>query len=94
MKKNKLPKTPFSTAFSGNASETTLRVQNIVLGQKKRPALPILIAAILTIALCGSLLACQASIPTGTMEAPDLHIFKTTKAFREWHSQCGKVYIP
>lgn len=54
-----MPKTPFSTPLSGSAREVEARIRNIFQEQKKRPALIVMVLAVLLIALCGSLVAFQ-----------------------------------
>lgn len=53
----KMPNTPFSTRLSGSAKETELRIRNIFQWKKKRPPVIALVAAVLMVALCGSLIA-------------------------------------
>lgn len=53
----RIPKTYFSTPLSGSAREAEARIRNIFQGQKKRPALFIMVLAALLILLCGSLVA-------------------------------------
>ncbi len=61
MKNRSVPRSPFSTALSGNAHETELRIRNIVSGPKKRPPL-LLVALMCAVALlCGNLVSCQQS---------------------------------
>ena len=59
--KDSLPRSPFSTALSGPASETELRIRNILSGPKKHPPL-LLVASMCAMALlCGNLVSCQNS---------------------------------
>ena len=58
MKNRSVPRSPFSTALSGNAHETELRIRNIVSGPKKRPPF-LLVALMCAVALlCGNLVSC------------------------------------
>ncbi len=54
MKPN-MPKTPFSMSLSGSAKETELRIRNIFQWKKKRPPVIALVAAVLVVVFCGSL---------------------------------------
>lgn len=62
-----IPRTPFSTALSGSARETELRLKHIFSGPKKRP--PILLLALMfsVCLLCGNLVSCQ----NAESESPD-----------------------
>lgn len=51
----RIPNTPFSTRLSGSAKETELRLRNILQKNKKRPPLIALVAAVLIVVFCGSL---------------------------------------
>lgn len=53
----KIPNSPFSTRLSGSAKETELRIRNIFQWKKKRPPVIALVAAVLIVVLCGSLVA-------------------------------------
>lgn len=55
--KPRIPKTYFSTPLSGSAREAQARIRNIFQGQKKRPALLVMVLAAAIIALCGSIAA-------------------------------------
>lgn len=55
MMKLKVPRSPFTTRLSGSAKETELRIRNIFQWKKKRPPVIAFAAAILVIALCGSI---------------------------------------
>ena len=57
--KNNIPRTPFSTALSGSAKETELRLKNIFSGPKKRPPLPLLALMFSACLLCGNLVSCR-----------------------------------
>lgn len=68
-----MPHTPFSTALSGSAKETEIRLKNIFSGSKKRP--PILFLALMfsVCLLCGNLVSCnvaQAEMPDASTAEP------------------------
>ena len=48
-----LPNSPFATRFSGREGETRLRITNIVSGQHRRPAVLVLVLALVSILSCG-----------------------------------------
>ena len=52
-------RTPFSTALSGSARETELRIRSIFQFQKKRPPVWLMVLAALVALSCGSLVACR-----------------------------------
>lgn len=54
-----MPRTPFSTALSGSARETELRLRNIFSGPKKRPPAALLILTLAACVLCGNLVSCR-----------------------------------
>ncbi|MCI8304302.1 MAG: hypothetical protein HFF52_06700 [Lawsonibacter sp.] len=56
---DKIPRTPFSTALSGSARETELRLRHIFSGPRKRPPAPFLALALSAALLCGNLVSCQ-----------------------------------
>lgn len=65
-----IPRTPFSTALSGSARETELRLRNLFSGPKKRPPIPLLALMFSVCLLCGNLVSCQeAELPP-----PDLSV--------------------
>ena len=53
----KVPNSPFSTRLSGGAKETELRLRSIFQWKKKRPPVIAIAAAVLVVALCGSLVS-------------------------------------
>ena len=65
--KHNMPRTPFSTALSGAAKETEIRLKNIFSGPKKRPPLLFLVLVFSMCLFCGNLVSCQVS----TAEEPD-----------------------
>ena len=54
-----MPRTPFSTALSGSARETELRLRNIFSGPKRRPPAALLILTLAVCVLCGNLVSCR-----------------------------------
>ena len=63
----KMPRTPFSTRLSGSAKETELRIRNIFQWKKKRPPVIALIAAVLVVVFCGSLIGFSNTPRNGTL---------------------------
>ena len=59
MKKTFLPRSPFSTPLSGSAKEAEERIRNIFQYKKKRPPLPLFLAACALALSCGGLVSCQ-----------------------------------
>ena len=51
--RSKLPISPFSTGLSGSAKEITVRMQNIIRGKRKRPAVILMVGIAAIIATCG-----------------------------------------
>lgn len=62
----KFPNTPFSTRLSGSARETELRLRNIFQWKKKRPPVIAFAAAVLVVALCGSMVGFYVPVPEET----------------------------
>lgn len=54
-----MPRTPFSTALSGSAKETEIRLKNIFSGPKKRPPALFLALMFSVCIFCGNLVSCQ-----------------------------------
>ncbi len=63
----KMPKTPFVMSLSGSAKETELRIRNIFQWKKKRPPMIALVAAVLVVVLCGSLIGFTTTPRSGTL---------------------------
>lgn len=57
--KHKLPSSPFSTHLSAGRRDTEIRIQNIAGGKHRRPALPLLLLALIAILSCGGLVSCK-----------------------------------
>ena len=53
------PNTPFSTPLSGSTREAEERIRNIFQYKKKRPPLPLFLAACVLALFCGGLVSCQ-----------------------------------
>lgn len=64
---NNVPRTPFSTALSGSARETEIRLKNIFSGPKKRPPVLFLVLMFSLCVFCGNLVSCNVA----QAEAPD-----------------------
>lgn len=63
----KVPYSPFTTHLSGSAKETELRIRNIFQWKKKRPPVIALIAAVLVVVFCGSLIGFSNTPRNGTL---------------------------
>ena len=63
----KVPYSPFTTHLSGSAKETELRIRNIFQWKKKRPPVIALIAAVLVVVFCGSLIGFSNIPRNGTL---------------------------
>ena len=59
MNRTSLPISPFTTALSGSARETELRIRNMFQWKKKRPPVWLMALTGTAILLCGSLVSCQ-----------------------------------
>ncbi len=68
---NKIPRTPFSTALSGAARETEIRLKNIFSGPKKRPPILFLVLMFSVCIFCGNLVSCQVASPPEQVGAPE-----------------------
>ena len=78
MKKTEnMPRTPFSTALSGSAKETELRIRNIFQWKKKRPPVWLMALTAAVCLSCGSLVSCQAQ-PAGPELVMDIQYTMTT----------------
>lgn len=62
----KIPRTPISTALSGSAKETEIRLKNIFAGPKKRPPLLFLALMFSVCVFCGNLVSCQTAGTEGS----------------------------
>ena len=75
MKKTEnMPRTPFSTALSGSAKETELRIRNIFQWKKKRPPVWLMALTAAVCLSCGSLVSCQAQ-PAGPELVMDIQYY-------------------
>ena len=64
----KMPRTPFSTALSGSARVTELRLRNIFSGPKKRPPALFLALVFALCIFCGNLVSCQMAETPGSSD--------------------------
>lgn len=55
----RMPKTRFSTSFSGSSRELEQRFRNLFQGAKRRPAVLAIALVVTAAALCGNLVSCQ-----------------------------------
>ncbi len=62
-----MPNTPFSTRLSGSAKEIELRIRSMFQWKKKRPPVIALIAAVLVVVLCGSLIGFTSTAQNGLL---------------------------
>ena len=53
MNRTSLPISPFTTALSGSARETELRIRSIFQGKRRRPPLPLLILLLAAVFVTG-----------------------------------------
>lgn len=65
--KPSMPKTSFAMSLSGSAKETELRIRNIFQWKKKRPPVIALVAALLVVVFCGSLIGFTTTPRSGTL---------------------------
>lgn len=72
--------TPFSTHFSGNAKETEWRLRNIFQWEKRRPPMPVFVAAFLLALSCGSLVGCR--VQTEKQPVEPLHAVDPVQKIR------------
>lgn len=77
---NSMPRTPVSTALSGSAKETEIRLKNIFSGPKKRPPLPFLALMCAVCLLCGNLVSCNVT----EAEIPDQSALEGPPPAKEW----------
>lgn len=63
----KVPYSPFCTRLSGSTKETELRIRNIFQWKKKRPPVIALVAAVLVVVFCGSLIGFRDTLRNGTL---------------------------
>ena len=63
MNRTSLPISPFTTALSGSARETELRIRSIFQWKRRRPPLPLLILLLAAALLCGNLVSCRTEEP-------------------------------
>lgn len=72
-----IPHSPFSTRLSGSAKETELRLRNIFQWKKKRPPVPLFLAAILLVASCGGLIGFSTQTPDALEQDDHLEVKST-----------------
>ena len=83
MKKTEnMPRTPFSTALSGSAKETELRIRNIFQWKKKRPPVWLMALTAAVCLSCGSLVSCQAQ-PAGPELVMDIQYYDNGENYIE-----------
>ena len=69
--RTKPPISPFSTGLSGSARELTVRIQNILRGKRRRPAVILMAAVAAVIATCGMTVFSYSAARGAAWEEPD-----------------------